>query len=184
VPRSAGTLGASLVLLVLWSQPSVAIEPPEAPTAAGVHFPSGEHLIDHYAGLVAELDARSTRDPAVVAAALTSGRPTLLAFLDRRCAPCLRMVPVVAKLEEELGHRVNVIVVDTDDKLPEFRRLFRRFNVWAGPAFYVMGSDGQPLERRLGPQPIDVLRERLLKLAGAGGPRIRAPEQRPPATSP
>jgi len=144
--------------------------------AGHAHAPSASQseLPENYAKLVAALDAMATRDPAVVEAAFKSGRPTLLAFLDRGCVACLRMIPVVANLQKEFELTVEVVLVDTDDKDEGFRKLYRRFSVWAGPAFVVLNRSGKPVQRLIGPQPESSLRARLTALTGKTKP---APNQ-------
>jgi thiol-disulfide isomerase/thioredoxin len=131
-------------------------------------------LLENYGKLTAALDAMATHDSAVVEAALKSGRPTLLVFIDRGCVACLRMIPVVANLQKEFELTVEIVVVDTDDKGEGFRKLYRRFSVWAGPAFVVLNRSGKPVQRLIGPQPESSLRARLTALTGESRP---APNQ-------
>jgi len=118
-------------------------------------------LLEQYESLVAALDTMATHDPAIVEAAIASGRPVLLAFLDRGCVQCLRMIPVVAHLQEDLDKTLQLLVVDTDDKSEGFQKIYRRYSVWAGPAFIVLARDGKRVERLIGPQSEESLRDRL-----------------------
>src|SRR5207245_11339826 len=94
----------------------------------------------------AALAARLSQRPAAVEAGLATGRPVLLVFLDRGCVERLRMIPVVDHIQKDFDSTVEVVVVDTDDKAEGFRKIYRRFSVWAGPAFGVFGLDGKPVD--------------------------------------
>ena len=152
--------------------------------AAGGHHshaasaPQGE-LLQQYSKLAAALDAMATHNPAAVEAALATGRPVLLVFLDRGCVECLRMIPVVDHIQKDFDSTVEVVVVDTDDKAEGFRKIYRRFSVWAGPAFVVFGRDGKPVDRLIGPQPEASLRARLQSLTAESTPAAAQERGRP-----
>ena len=136
-------------------------------------------LLQQYSTLAAALDTMATHNPATVDAAIASGRPVLLAFLDRGCVECLRMIPVVGRLQKDLAETVAIVVVDTDDKSEGFRKIYRRFSVWAGPAFVVLGRDGRRVQRLIGPQPEASLRARL-ESASADAPPATVQERGKP----
>jgi len=158
----------------------------EAGAAGGSHShaapASQAELMQQYSKLAAALDAMATHDPAALDAAMASGRPVLVAFLDRGCVECLRMIPVVTHLQKDLEKSVAIVVIDTDDKSEGFRRIYRRFSVWAGPAFVVLGRDGRRVERLVGPQPEASLRARLDALI-AGGTSTTVQERGQPSPS-
>ena len=164
-----------------------AVTKADAGAAGGHHSHAAsatqQELLEQYSKLVAALDTMATHDPATVEAALVSGRPVLLAFLDRGCVECLRMIPVVAQLHKDLAKTVEIIVVDTDDKSEGFRRIYRRFSVWAGPAFGVLGRGGRRVDRLIGPQPEASLRARLDSVIAAGT-STTVQERRQPSQSP
>ncbi len=160
-----------------------AVTKADAGAAGGHHSHAASapqrELLEQYSELVAALGAMATHDPATVEAAIASGRPVLLAFLDRGCVECLRMIPVVAQLQKDLAKTVEIIVVDTDDKSDGFRKLYRRFSVWAGPAFVVLGRDARHVERLIGPQPEASLRARLESVSADGTPATAQERGRP-----
>ena len=92
------------------------------------------------------------------------------------------MIPVVTHLQKDLEKSVAIVVIDTDDKSEGFRRIYRRFSVWAGPAFVVLGRDGRRVERLVGPQPEASLRARLDALI-AGGTSTTVQERGQPSPS-
>jgi thiol-disulfide isomerase/thioredoxin len=156
--------------------------------AAGGHHShaasaSQAELMEQYTKLTAALDAIATHDPATLDIAMASGRPVLVAFLDRGCVECLRMIPVVTHLQKDLDKTVEIVVIDTDDKSEGFRRIYRRFSVWAGPAFVVLGRDGRRVDRLIGPQPEASLRARLDSVIAAGT-STTVQERRQPSQSP
>ena len=163
-PRRLIAVSAVVALVVIGGEVTNA----SAGAARGHHehaaSASQSELLANYGKLVAALDAMATRDAAVVEAAMANGRPTLLAFLDRGCVECLRMIPIVADLQRDFESTVDVVVVDTDDKDEGFRKLYRRFSVWAGPAFVVLNRNGKTVQRLIGPQPASSLRARLQTL--------------------
>jgi len=140
-------------------------------------------LMQQYSKLAAALDAMATHDPATLDAAMATGRPVLIAFLDRGCVECLRMIPVMTHLQRDLDKSVAIVVIDTDDKSEGFRRIYRRFSVWAGPAFVVLGRDGRRVDRLVGPQPEASLRARLDAVIAAGT-SATVPERGQPSPSP
>ena len=64
-----------------------AVTKADAGAAGGHHSHAAsatqQELLEQYSKLVAALDTMATHDPATVDAAIVSGRPVLLAFLDR-----------------------------------------------------------------------------------------------------
>src|SRR5207247_9453531 len=88
-----------------------AVTKADAGAAGGHHSHAASatqpELLEQYSKLVAALDTMAaTHDPATVDAAIVSGRPVLLAFLDRGCVECLRMISVVAQLHKDLDKPV------------------------------------------------------------------------------
>ena len=162
-----------------------AVTDARAGAAGGYHthaaLASQSELLENYGKLTAALDTMATRESSAVEATLTKGRPTLLAFLDRGCVECLRMIPVVATLQKEFDPAVEVVVIDTDDKDDGFRKIYRRFAVWAGPAFVVLDRDGKTVERLIGPQPESSLRARVRSVAENHTPAA-SPQRRPSHT--
>jgi thioredoxin-like negative regulator of GroEL len=77
--------------------------------------------------------------------ALTSEGSVLVDFWGPRCAPCLQMMPTVARLEEEAGGAVRVVKVNA----PENRELCRELRVFGLPT-YVLMQEGAELERLSG----------------------------------
>jgi thiol-disulfide isomerase/thioredoxin len=50
--------------------------------------------------------------PRAIERILAAGRPTLIVFETRRCAPCEALVPVIDALAHEFAERVTVVRVD------------------------------------------------------------------------
>ena len=80
------------------------------------------------------------------------------------------MIPVVASLQKEFEPTAEVVVIDTDDKDEGFRKLYRRFSIWTGPAFVVLNRSGKLVQRLIGPQPESSLRARLTALTAESTP--------------
>jgi len=183
-PRFRGLLlgvVATMILALVGTDARVgaAREPHSHATSA----PQSE-LMERYRELAAALDAMASHDPAAVEAVMTNGRPTLLAFLDRGCVECLRMIPVVGDLRKDFEPTVDVVVLDTDNKGEGFRKLYRRYSIWAGPAFVVLDRNGHTVQRLIGPQSAASLRARLQSLSGVPDHHDRRPSLKPAAMAP
>src|SRR5262249_56135942 len=107
------------------------------------------------------------------------GRLGYVGVLDGGGVECLGRIPVVGRLQKDLAETVAIVVVDTDDKSEGFRKIYRRFSVWAGPAFVVLGRDGRRVQRLIGPQLEASLRARL-ESASADAPPATVQERGKP----
>lgn len=98
-------------------------------------------------GLTKEQYARLTAAP---------GRPVLVDFNAKWCAPCQKMKPVLRKLEQELGDRVKIVPLDFDQN----RQLALQLGIDSIPAF-LLYKDGQVRWQALGLVDEQELRERI-----------------------
>jgi thioredoxin 1 len=76
---------------------------------------------------------------------LTSGGSILVDFWGPRCQPCIAMMPMIAKLEEEAGGAVRVVKVNSTEN----RQVCRDLRVFGLPT-YILMRDGEELERLSG----------------------------------
>ncbi|GAA4401765.1 thioredoxin domain-containing protein [Nibrella viscosa] len=74
-----------------------------------------------------------------------SGKPVLIDFYAKWCAPCQKMLPTVKKLEKELASQVRIITLDYDQN----RQLAVQLGIDSIPAF-LMYKDGQVRWKALG----------------------------------
>jgi thiol-disulfide isomerase/thioredoxin len=81
---------------------------------------------------------RSTRGPVVELASLR-GRVVLLDFWAAWCAPCLRAMPLLARLQRELGSELVVLSVNIDGDAGSARRQERE----SGGALTMLLDDGE-----------------------------------------
>lgn len=99
--------------------------------------------------------------PAAIAAALASGRPTLVDFGSNSCASCKKMAPFLSELDREYRNRANVLFVDvkTDEKTAS------AYRVQMIPTQLFFDAQGKEVKRHIGFLPKqELLRE--LKAAG------------------
>lgn len=73
------------------------------------------------------------------------GKPVLVDFNAKWCAPCQKMLPVLKKLETELGEQVKVVALDFDQN----RQLALQLGIDSIPAF-LLYKDGQVRWKALG----------------------------------
>ena len=73
-----------------------------------------------------------------------SPRPTLLEFYSDNCAVCMTMRPVVNRLKQDAGNRLQVLHVDTRDEIG--RQLAERYDVRLTPTFVLINSYGSKEE--------------------------------------
>jgi thioredoxin 1 len=76
---------------------------------------------------------------------LTGKGSVLVDFWGPRCQPCLAMMPMIAKLEEESGGAVRVVKVNS----AENRQVCRDLRVFGLPT-YILMRDGEEFERLTG----------------------------------
>lgn len=75
----------------------------------------------------------------------TPGQPVLVDFNAKWCAPCQKMMPMLKKLENELGERVKIVPLDFDQNRP----LALQLGIDSIPAF-LLYKDGQVRWKALG----------------------------------
>ena len=134
------------------------------PLDARAHDPTLHLEAADYPRLVARWERLRTKDTARISQVHVNGRPTLLAFMDRNCTPCLSMVPVVEDLKKVLEGRADIHVIDPEGEDPATRTLLAKFKVWAGPQFVLLTWEGGMAGKLFGPQPQEKLLRRLERL--------------------
>src|SRR5262245_46903041 len=115
------------------------------PEAIAQREPSHAELVHRWQMLL-------VKDPNDVKRAVTSGQPTLLAFVDKRCGDCLAMVPVIEELQHDYAGRLNIATVDNEQAQVSVRLLLKEYQVWAVPMFVVLNRQGQIHRKLYGPQ--------------------------------
>jgi thioredoxin 1 len=89
-------------------------------------------------------------------ARLGQERPLLVEFGADWCGPCHQMDPVLVRLAEELGDRLDVATIDFDDNL----EIGRRYEVMSLPTL-ILFVHGEPVRRLTGARGLARLREEL-----------------------
>lgn len=72
---------------------------------------------------------------------LQAGRPTLLEFYSDQCAACLANQPLMQSLENEAGHRLQVLRVNARDAIGA--ALANRYDVTFTPTFLLFNPRGE-----------------------------------------
>jgi len=109
---------------------------------------------------VAHAELPSSND-AVIRAALTSGKPTVVDFGARTCIPCKKMAPLLEELNLELQGRANVLFTD----VWAARSLAPQYRVQMIPTQIFFDTSGKEIKRHMGfMDKNDILKE--LKAAG------------------
>ncbi|MEU3307880.1 thioredoxin [Nocardiopsis sp. NPDC055551] len=87
---------------------------------------------------------------------LASDKPVLVDFWADWCGPCKQMAPVLDKLAEEYGDKIEVVKINTDQN-PETPRAY---NVMSLPTMNVY-KDGKVVKQLIGAKPKRVLEKEL-----------------------
>tara|TARA_Y100000034_G_scaffold48390_1_gene59755 strand:+ start:6852 stop:7163 length:312 start_codon:yes stop_codon:yes gene_type:complete len=87
-----------------------------------------------------------------------SSEPVLVDFWATWCGPCLHLTPIIDKLAEEFDG-VKIFKINVD----EAHSLSSKYGVTAIPALLFF-KDGEVVDRMVGLQTEDVIRERLERI--------------------
>jgi thiol-disulfide isomerase/thioredoxin len=77
----------------------------------------------------------------VKAEAEMAGKPKLLGFYAKWCAPCKNIEPLISKIETKYSESIDVIHVDIDD--PKNSALVNEYSVSILPSVVFVAADGQ-----------------------------------------
>jgi peptidylprolyl isomerase len=81
-----------------------------------------------------------------LAAALSSGKPTLAEFGSTTCIPCKQMKPILEELASTYKDKVNIVIIEIYDN----RDLANQYKIMAMPTQVVFDSNGQEVNRHMG----------------------------------
>jgi thioredoxin 1 len=87
---------------------------------------------------------------------LKSDTPVLVDFWAPWCGPCLAMSPVVDRLAEEMGGKLSVVKLNTQDN-PE---VAARYGITSIPTFLVI-KGGEVADQIVGGQKFEALKEKV-----------------------
>lgn len=87
---------------------------------------------------------------------LSSDKPVLVDFWADWCGPCKQMAPVLDKLADEYGDKIEVVKINTDQN-PETPRAY---NVLSLPTMNLY-KDGEVVKQLIGAKPKRVLEKEL-----------------------
>ncbi|ADH70243.1 MULTISPECIES: thioredoxin [Nocardiopsis] len=87
---------------------------------------------------------------------LSSDKPVLVDFWADWCGPCKQMAPVLDKLADEYGDKIEVVKLNTDQN-PETPR---SYNVLSLPTMNLY-KDGEVVKQIIGAKPKRVLEKEL-----------------------
>ncbi|WDZ91001.1 thioredoxin [Nocardiopsis sp. HUAS JQ3] len=87
---------------------------------------------------------------------LSSDKPVLVDFWADWCGPCKQMAPVLDKLAEEYGDKIEVVKINTDQN-PETPR---SYNVLSLPTMNLY-KDGEVVKQIIGAKPKRLLEKEL-----------------------
>jgi FKBP-type peptidyl-prolyl cis-trans isomerase 2 len=81
-----------------------------------------------------------------LAAALSSGKPTLAEFGSTTCIPCKQMKPILEELATTYKDKVNIVIIEVYDN----RDLTNQYKIMAMPTQVVFDNDGKEVTRHVG----------------------------------
>ncbi|MBB6121721.1 thioredoxin [Nocardiopsis algeriensis] len=87
---------------------------------------------------------------------LTSDKPVLVDFWADWCGPCKQMAPILDKMAEEYGDKIQIVKLNTDQN-PETPR---SYNVMSLPTMNVY-KGGEVVKQLIGAKPKRVLEKEL-----------------------
>lgn len=92
--------------------------------------------------------------------ALNGSRPVLVEFYADWCPHCKAMMPIVAKLKEEIGDKAAIIQVEGDQN-PD---IMDKYHVRSYPT-WILFKDGQEAWRDSGEKPLSELKDMIDRFA-------------------
>ncbi len=92
--------------------------------------------------------------------ALASGKPTIVEFSATWCTICVRMAPVVEKMEAKYGDRVNFVILNFDKE----KALVNKYGIRGTPTFVLLNSKGEIVGGAVGYIPEDKFEEMIQEL--------------------
>lgn len=87
---------------------------------------------------------------------INSETPVLVDFWAEWCGPCKAMSPYVDKLAEEMGERLKVVKMDTQNNT----EVPAKYGITAIPTFLVI-KGGEVVQQIVGSQPYDQLKSNV-----------------------
>ncbi|MBE2998124.1 thioredoxin [Nocardiopsis sp. HNM0947] len=101
-------------------------------------------------------NVKTTTDASFKDDVLSNSKPVLVDFWADWCGPCKQMAPVLDKLAEEYGDKIEVVKINTDQN-PDTPRTY---NVMSLPTMNVY-KDGEVVKQLIGAKPKRVLEKEL-----------------------
>ena len=99
---------------------------------------------------------KNATDATFKAVVLENSKPVLVDFWADWCGPCKQMAPVLDKLAEEHGDKIDVVKINTDQN-PDTPRAY---NVMSLPTMNVY-KDGEVVKQIIGAKPKRLLEKEL-----------------------
>ncbi|GAA1464426.1 thioredoxin [Nocardiopsis exhalans] len=99
---------------------------------------------------------KNATDATFKADVLENSKPVLVDFWADWCGPCKQMAPVLDKLAEEHGDKIDVVKINTDQN-PDTPRAY---NVMSLPTMNVY-KDGEVVKQIIGAKPKRLLEQEL-----------------------
>lgn len=95
-----------------------------------------------------------------LAAALSSGKPTLAEFGSTTCIPCKQMKPILEDLASTYKDKINIVIIEIYDN----KDLANQYKIMAMPTQLVFDRNGQEVNRHMGFWPMEEIIEQLKEL--------------------
>lgn len=93
---------------------------------------------------------------------INSKKPVLVDFWAPWCAPCRAIAPILEDLATEMGDRVKIAKLNTDENI----ELAREYQVFSIPTLMIF-HNGQVVDQFIGLQPKHALKDKLTYYAAA-----------------
>ncbi len=91
---------------------------------------------------------------------LKSDKPVLVDFFATWCGPCQMLMPIIQELAEEYEGKIKVATLDIDQS----QELAQQYQISSVPTLVIF-HNGNEVERMLGLQPKEALKEKLDNLS-------------------
>jgi thiol-disulfide isomerase/thioredoxin len=95
--------------------------------------------------------------------ALANNKPTLLEFYADWCTTCQSMAPVLSKLHQEYGDRINFVMLNIDR--PEWAQQLKQYGVTGIPQITFLDRGEEVVQTVVGRVPKTTLEEIMNKLS-------------------
>jgi thioredoxin 1 len=85
-----------------------------------------------------------------LSALVSNGKPSVIIFGSKMCQDCLKVKPIMQKLEEEYGQKINFINIDIRSKEAITKEAVKKYRVFGVPTVIFVDKKGKNKKELIG----------------------------------